>query len=167
LCKYGCTDDLPRRSGENRKIFKKEFDDAEVELLCFSIIDARYIFEAETSVRHFFEKDKIEYENNVGKKYKELVIINRAALSQIKQHFGMIQTSYIGRYEEMNNKVVALEKQIMELNHTIILNREKHRNELKDKDIELKNKDIEILQCKLQYFQGMVAAAAAPTSCAP
>ncbi len=59
----------------------------------------------------------------------------------------MIQNSYIGRYEEINNKIIQLEKYILEL---------KHQLELKDKDLELKQKDIllanqknELLEMKL------------------
>ena len=40
----------------------------------------------------------------------ELVIITNKELSQIKQHYRMIQNSYIGRYEEMHNKISSLEK---------------------------------------------------------
>ena len=48
-------------------------------------------------------------------------------------YYKMIQNSYIGRYEEINNKIIQLEKYILEL---------KHQLELKDKDLELKQKDI-------------------------
>jgi hypothetical protein len=86
---------------------------------------------------------------------KELIVINKKDLSQIKQHYKMIQNSYIGRYEEMQNKIIQLEKEIIlkennyareiiELNNNIILQsknieliNEIHKNELKDKDIEL------------------------------
>ena len=91
---------------------------------------------------------------------KELIIINKENLSQIKQHYKMIQNNYIGRFEEFNNKIQLLEKEIIELNNKILikdkdfeLQKEKYLNELKDKDIKLKNKDIELLQCKLKYFE--------------
>jgi len=147
LCKYGCTDDLQRRCSEHSKTYKKEFK-KDIELLCFSIIEAQYIFNAESNISQYFKGNSIEYGN-----MKEVIIINKKDLPQIKQHYKMIQNSYIGRYEEMNNRIVILEKEIIELNNKILLKDketeimiEKHKNELKDKDIE-------ILQIKLKFYE--------------
>lgn len=154
LCKFGCTYDLERRCSEHNKKFNKEFN-CNIELICFSIIDSRYIFDAENNIQQYFKSNIIEYKNT-----KELIVINKKDLAQIKQHYKMIQNSYIGRYEEMNNKIIQLEKDILELNNNIKLKdkdiellNEKYKNELKDKDIELKNKDIEILQYKLKLLE--------------
>jgi len=147
LCKYGCTDDLQRRCSEHNKTYKKEFK-KDIELLCFSIIEAQYIFNAESNVAQYFKGNSIEYDN-----MKELIIINKKDLGQIKQHYKMIQNSYIGRYEEMNNRIIILEKEIIELNNKLLLKDketeiiiEKYKNELKDKDIE-------ILQTKLKFYE--------------
>lgn len=147
LCKFGCTDDLQRRCTEHNNTYKKEFD-SNIELLCFSIIEAQYIFDAESNIKQYFKSNLISYES-----MKELIIINKNNLPQIKQHYKMIQNSYIGRFEELTNKVQLLEKEIIELNNKIIikdkdyeLQKEKHLNELKDKDIEL-------LQYKLKYME--------------
>ena len=153
LCKYGCTDDLPR-CAEHDKIFSKEFN-VQIELLCFSIIEAQYIFEAEKNITQFFKGNLVEYN-----KMKELIIINKKDLIQIKQHYKMIQNSYIGRFEEMNNKIILLEKEIIELNNKILLKdkdieilKSYHQNELQNKEIELQNKEIEILQCKIKFME--------------
>jgi hypothetical protein len=166
LCKYGCTDDLERRAGEHDKKFKKLFN-CSIELLCFSIIESKYIFEAETNIIQYFKSNIIKYNN-----FKELIIINKKELEQVKQHYKMIQNSYIGRYEQMNNKIILLEKDIIKLNNDIQLINEKHKNdiqlineknknELKDKDIqllnekhknEIKDKDIQLLEYKLQFL---------------
>ena len=139
LCKFGCTSDISRRNGEHEKTFKKEFN-KNVEMLCFSIIDVQYIFDAEKNITQYFKSNLISYENS-----KEMIIINRRDLPQIKQHYRMIQNSYIGRYEELNNKVVSLEKEVLRLNNELIV---------KDKDIEImieKHKN-EILRTKLEFF---------------
>ena len=155
LCKYGCTDDLERRAGEHDKKFKKLFN-CSIELLCFSIIESKYIFEAETNITQYFKSNIIKYDN-----FKELIIINKKELEQVKQHYKMIQNSYIGRYEQMNNKIILLEKDIIKLNNNIQLINEKHKNEIKDKDIqllnekhknEIKDKDIQLLEYKLQFL---------------
>jgi hypothetical protein len=156
LCKYGCTDDLERRCGEHDKKFMKEFN-SKIELLCFSIIEAKYIFNAETNITQYFKSNIIEYKNT-----KELIVINKKDLNSIKTHYGMIQHSYIGRYEEMYNKISLLEKEIIEFNNKFILQNEKHKNELKDKNFEIKNeqhknelkdKDIELLQYKIKFLE--------------
>jgi len=55
----------------------------------------------------------------------------------------------------MNNKIIQLEKDILELNNNIKLLNEKQKNELlieKHKN-ELKQKDIEILEYKLKLLK--------------
>jgi len=147
LCKYGCTDDLVRRTNEHTKHYKKEFN-KDIELLCFSIIENKFIFDAETNIKSFFCAQSIEY-----KKTKELIVINKKNLPNIKKHYALIQNSYIGHFKELYDKVNKLEQQLKD---------EKHKNELKDKDIELinekhknelKDKDIEIFKYKLQLLE--------------
>ena len=95
---------------------------------------------------------------------KELIIINKNDLSHIKQHYKMIQNSYIGRYEELTNKITLLEKEILESHNSIKLLNEKHKNELlteKHKNEllnekyknELKDKDIQILEYKIKLLE--------------
>jgi len=147
LCKYGCTDDLIRRTNEHNKTFYKEFN-INIELLCFSIIENKYKFNAETNISNYFQSKKINYDN-----YNELIIINKNELNSIKEHYKLIQNSYIGCFKELND-------QIIELNKLVII--EKHNNELKDKNIkiliekhnnELLNKDIQILQYKIKFME--------------
>ena len=57
----------------------------------------------------------------------------------------MMQNSYIGRYKEINNKIIELEKQIIIKDHQLELKDkdilfEKQKCELKDKDIQLEMK---------------------------
>ena len=141
LCKYGCTDDISRRTSEHERNFKKQYN-VDITLLLYSIIDPQYIFDAETNIRQYFKSNKISSDDK-----SELIVINNKNINQIKQHYKMIQNSYIGRYEEINNKIIELEKHILKLKHQI---------ELKDKDLELKQKDIllanqknELLEMKL------------------
>ena len=65
----------------------------------------------------------------------------------------MIQNSYIGRYDEMNNKISLLEKEIIELNNKLLIKDKdieiligKHNNELKDKDIKILEYKIKLLE---------------------
>ena len=57
----------------------------------------------ENNIRGYFRNNKI---NNDDK--TELIVINKNNMDQIKQHYKMMQNSYIGTYEEMNKKIVEL-----------------------------------------------------------
>jgi len=133
ICKFGCTDDLPRRCNEHEKYFKKEFN-KNIELIMFSIIETKYIFEAECNIKQYFKSNKLDYKDT-----KELIIINKNNLDQIKQHYRIIQNSYIGQFAEMNNKIIELEKQLIEYKNII---------QLKDKDLLFKEKEIQLLNEK-------------------
>jgi hypothetical protein len=147
LCKYGCTEDMVRRSGEHEKKFNKEFG-TNIELICFSIIEAQFIFNAEQNIKTFFSANKVEY-----KKHKELIVISKKEMTMIKDHYRMIQHSYIGRFKELNDQIHKLEIELNNKNHHIELLVEKHKNELKDKDMELKDKDIELLKYKVLLLE--------------
>lgn len=145
ICKYGYSDDLPRRNDEHTKTFKKEFNQ-DIELSCFSIIESKWLSEAETQIKHYFEPYKLEY-----KQYKELVVIDKKQLSQVKNFYSMIQKSFIGRYIELTSKIAELENKIIEEKHKNELLVEKHKNELQQEQHKngMKDKDIEILHMKL------------------
>jgi T5orf172 domain len=153
LCKFGCTDDLPRRCEELHKQYGKAFNTT-ITLLYFSIVDIIYKYDAETMIKLYFRNNIIVHEN-----HKELVIINKKELSDIKKIYENIQRNFIGRYEEINNKMISLEKEILMLHNSISLNDEKHKNELKDKEIEIMKekyekelikKELEIMKLKLE-----------------
>lgn len=162
VCKFGCTDDLPRRCNEHEKYFKKEFN-KKIELIMFSIIENKYIFEAESSIKQFFKSNKLDYKDS-----KELIILNKNNLNQVKQHYKMIQSSYIGQFAEMTDKIHQLEMQIYEYKnkyekqqvfHQLELEKSKHQLELEknnsnlQKEIsnnELLKKELEIMKLQMQ-----------------
>jgi predicted GIY-YIG superfamily endonuclease len=63
LCKYGYTDDLEKKCSEHDKKYNKEFN-TKIELLYFSIIESKYIFEAESSITQYFKSNLIGKHNN-------------------------------------------------------------------------------------------------------
>jgi hypothetical protein len=146
LCKFGCTNDLERRCGEHHKAFFKEFE-TDIRLLCFSIVEPEYIFDAETSMKLFFKDSIVDYNGS-----KELCIINKRELPKIRHYYGLIQNNYIGKYEETAKRIVGLEKQVMELSHSLKMKE-------KDNDImrlmcenERASKDAEWMKYKLQML---------------
>lgn len=161
LCKFGCTDDISRRTTEHNRTYKKLYNlETDIELLMFSIIDPQYIFDAENNIRGYFRNNKI---NNDDK--TELIVINKNNMDQIKQHFKMMQNSYIGRYEEMNKKIVELvgakgstwkaklskEKELLIKDHQIAIKDQELK--LKDKDIEIEKQKTELLELKMQILK--------------
>ena len=158
ICKFGCSKDINRRLGEHENKLNKEFN-TNIEVLCYSIIDPKYIFEAESSIRQYFKSNLIKYKN-----MDEIIVINKNNLDQIKTHYRMIQNSYIGCYEELNNIINNLNKELEKEKHNNELEkerhnnellREKHKNELNEErfNSSLKDKDIEILQYKIKLLE--------------
>ena len=145
LCKFGCSDDISRRTSEHMRNYKKQYG-TDISLLCYSIIDPQYIFDAETNIRGYFRSNKITQDDKT-----ELIIINKNNLGQIKQHYMMMQNSYIGRYEEMNKKITELEKEIIIKNHQLLI--KDKELELKDKDIQLEKQKSELLEMKIMMLK--------------
>jgi hypothetical protein len=155
LCKFGRSDDLIRRSIEHDKTYSKEFN-TNIELLCYSIIDPKFISQAEANISHYFENNKVDYNNE-----KELVVINSKNLKLIKEQYMMIQNLYIGHYTDLYNRITELEKELKDEKHKYILLTEQHKNELLveqhkyellNEQFKSKDKDIEILQLKLELL---------------
>ena len=179
LLKYGYTDDLPRRSAEHERNYRKIFNIDHIELICFSVIDPKYTTDAETSIANYFKTDKVEFNTA-----KELVILNKVDLDKTKKHFNMVKNSYIGCYKEMQEMINQLEQRLKEeqnkheltkkdyeyfqkesikeleltkekLTNELELTKERLTNELKlkDKELELKDKDIEFINMKVRILE--------------
>jgi len=134
ICKFGYTNDLVRRTNQHYKTYKKEFN-TEIELLLFSIIDPQYICQAEASISHYFNDNKLEGYLIKEVEQIELIIINKNNINQIKEH-----------YKELSDKINKLETELLHqkhINEILIL---KHDNELK-------NKNIELLEFKLHLLE--------------
>jgi predicted GIY-YIG superfamily endonuclease len=110
LYKFGKTDDLPRRSGEHERDFKKMFKINHIELMLFSVIDPKYITDAENSLKQFFRSNIINYENK-----EELIVLDKIMYTSTIQHYKLIKNSYIGCYMEMQDKIDKLERRLKDL----------------------------------------------------
>lgn len=105
LYKFGYTDDLPRRSGEHERDFKKIFKVDHIELMIFSVIDPKYISDAETSLKDYFKSNKVDYANT-----KELITLTKTEYEKASKHYTLIKNSYIGCYMEMQDRIDKLER---------------------------------------------------------
>ena len=100
----------------------------DIELLLFSIIDPQYVCQAETSISHYFNDNKLSGYSIKEVEQTELIIINQKSISQIKEHYRLIQNSYIGHYKELYDKINKLETELLQekhINEVLIL---KHDN---------------------------------------
>jgi hypothetical protein len=134
LYKFGNTDDLPRRSGEHERDFKKIFKINHIELMLFSVIDPKYIFDAESSLKDYFKLNKVNFKNT-----NELIALNKMEYEKATKHYKLIKNSYIGCYMEMQDKIDKLERRLKDLQNEYDLTKEKLENKLivKDKDIDI------------------------------
>jgi hypothetical protein len=57
----------------------------DIELLIFSIIDPQNVFKAETSISHYFNKDKLTNYFIKEVEQTELIIINKNSINSVKE----------------------------------------------------------------------------------
>ena len=110
----GFTDDLPRRSEEHERNYRKIFKVDHIELMIFSVIDPKYMSDAETSLKDYFKTNKVDYANT-----KELITLDKSEFDKAVKHYTLIKNSqeassfcsssglspagvYIGCYMEMH-----------------------------------------------------------------
>jgi hypothetical protein len=133
VIKYGRTDSLERRTTEHEKDYgkiKNVLQSSDLRLMKYAFIDDKYTSEAECDLSNFFNYSKYKYD---FLNRSELAIIPKDKISIIEKEYEKIRKIYAGNL----NEIIKLK-----LIHQLELNEEKHKNELKDKDIE-------ILQMKL------------------
>jgi hypothetical protein len=154
IFKFGYTNDLVRRTNEHYKTYKNEFN-KEIQLVIFSIIDPQYISEAETSISHYFNENKLNGYKIKDIEQTELVIINKDNMNQIKEHYRLIQNSYIGHYKELYDKIHKLETELIQEKYKSELIIQTHKNELliETHKNELKDKDIQLLEYKIKFLE--------------
>lgn len=141
ICKYGMTDNLERRTYQHGKTFQK-IKKTNLSLKYYSYIDPQYISEAETDISGFFDllDIKIKYDDMV-----ELVSLSPKLLNdQMKKKYVGLSNLYGGHVKELVAKIKSLEDKL-------ILQEEKHKNQLleKEKDnMELEKDNMELKKDK-------------------
>ena len=144
IFKFGYTKDLKERFETHQSNYKKEFKNIDsIELITFSVVDVFHLAAAESKLYTLFEDKKLEYKNE-----QELIILDKTKLNKIKEHYNMIQKTYIGSYQELYDQINELKQQLKDKDNEIklfksqydkIISEEQYKNQLKDKDIEILN----------------------------
>jgi len=147
ICKYGYTDDLPRRTREHTKFFEEQKRLGNVNLLCFSIIDPRFLSDAESRLTRMFRHCRVSYEDQT-----ELVRLNKREMKDIRSDFSLIQKSYLGCYTELVNKIHQMEtehqREVYDLK--LLFQKEKSRADLLEKDVKIKELEKQVLEQMLE-----------------
>jgi hypothetical protein len=168
LCKFGCTEDLVKRISQHEVRYKKDYGiDISIELLTYTIVDPKFLYEAEGGIRDYFKGER--YDNK-----SELILINKNNIDKVKNFYKAIHSLYIGGYRQIEEKVKQLEGEKYKLERELEeekyklereLEKEKNKNLLLEKDREIEREkyertidndrhQIEILKLKLQIASG-------------
>lgn len=135
IIKYGYTDDLSRRTSEHIKTYES-IKGVRLELIKYCYVDPKYLSEAETYIKNYFSDMEafVTY-----RKFSEVVSFDPKHTRQLNQTFDNIQCKYSGC-------VKGLLQEVENLRGEIVMLKEKHKWELKDKDrdLEIKDRDLEI-----------------------
>jgi len=149
ICKYGFTDNLPRRTKEHYAFFEKQ-KKFSIQLVCFSIIDPKFISDAENHVKRLFRHSSISYEQQT-----ELICIKSQELKDIKTDYGLLQKSYLGCYTELVDRIHRLETEHQKelYQQKLLYQQEKTRADLLEKEIMIKEKELENEVLKRQLLE--------------
>lgn len=130
--KYGFTDDLSRRIGENEVKYGK-LTNVSIKLSTFHIIDNKYTSDAEGDVRQLI--NTFQKKLNVDG-FNELIVLNEKELAFVKKQYSYIGTSYAGATVELQKQNTELKDKIKDLENEIITLKLTHENALQKERFE-------------------------------
>ena len=144
IIKYGLTEDIERRTKEHGKQYGS-IKGVQLGLMEFSYIDPKFLSEAETDIKDFFQTIEIPIEY---KSYKELVAIDPKHEKQIQKQYKYIGTEYQGNITE-------LVLQIKDLKTKLEFASKENAYKLKEKDyiIELKDEKLKYQELKNEVLE--------------
>jgi len=130
IIKFGLTDDLNRRTGEHLRDYGK-ISKANLELMKYCYVDPKYLSKAEVYIKEYFEDTEtfVKYKNHA-----EIISLDPKRKRQMERVFDSIQCKYSGC-------VKGLLQEVENMRGEIVMVKEKHKWELRDKDRELEIKD--------------------------
>ena len=158
IYKFGFTDDIDRRLSEHQNDYGT-LKNVNLQLVKFTMIEQKYIKDAENDLRDFFEKfnkrlivkiDKkivdenlLSYDSRLNNKNRyELIILNKDERESVFKYYKYLGNEYAGSTSELQNKIEKMKHEI----ELIKLEKEKQKDGYEN---ELLRKELEIL--KLQH----------------
>ena len=168
IYKFGFTDDIDRRLSEHQNDYGT-LKNVNLQLVKFTMIEQKYIKDAENDLRDFFEKfnkrfiikiDKtkkivsqgtepkaidenlISQDSRLNNKNRyELIILNKDELESVFKYYKYLGNEYAGSTAELQNKIEKMKHEI----ELIKLEKEKQKDGYEN---ELLRKELEILKMK-------------------
>ena len=164
IYKFGFTDDIDRRLSEHQNDYG-QLKNVNLQLTKFTMVEPRYIIEAEKDLRRFFDNfnkrlivkiDKIEkndeklsYNSNLNNKNRyELIILNKDELESVFKYYKFLGNEYAGSTTELQNKIEKMKHEIDKMKNEIELNKLEKENQKEKYENELLKKEMEILKLK-------------------
>jgi hypothetical protein len=168
IYKFGFTDDIDRRLSEHQNDYGA-LKNVNLQLVKFTMIEQKYIKDAENDLRDFFEKfnkrlivkiDKtkkivsqgtepkgidenlLSHDSHLNNKSRyELIILNKDELESVFKYYKYLGNEYAGSTTELQNKIEKMKHEI----ELIKLEKEKQKDGYEN---ELLRKELEILKMK-------------------
>jgi hypothetical protein len=165
LCRFGMTKDILERTSRHETVFKKEFN-KDIELVCCSIIDAKYVSKAETDLKAYFNNYLVAYKDSHNYNHTELIVIDKKGLNAAKHYYESLQYNFVGVHENLAKQIAAYEQkmkdqktmyeaQLKDKDHELqlLLKDKDHELQLKDKDYEVQMMKNEMLSMKIAFLE--------------
>lgn len=129
VAKFGTTNDLKRRMGENELEYEKF--DVNMELVIYNYIDPQYIFQSETRIKNMFQSMNMNVKHD---KYREIVVIPKKDMKTIKEGYQQIAALYMGHIKELIHIISEKDSEIVLLK--------------KDNEVQTLKKSLEVSEIK-------------------
>lgn len=145
VCKYGFSKDFKKRM-ETHKQEYKHIKNVNLSLKNISLIDPKYISNAEKDIKEIVPKYSFQFE-----KFDELIILDKKDFSELEKYYNILSHKYKGYNENLNTMITELKLSIRDTEHKIEIERNKHVIEIIQKDRELDQEKANVREEKLKY----------------
>lgn len=143
--KFGFTDNLPRRLPELERRY--DLPNVEFQLNTWNIIDEKYTSEAEGDIRELSKSFDVKL---AAKGYRELVVLNKLQLNEVKKTYAYIGAKYAGSTEEIQRQLADMKHALKDSENEVAYLKVSHKNELLEKDLVIQQEANELKLLKIQ-----------------
>jgi chromosome segregation ATPase len=170
VCKFGRTDNLEQRIANHKSEFKF-IRGTQLQLRKIAAIDPFHSSKAETDLKHYVNKFKLEFEQK-----EELIVVDKKELSEVEERMYFLSLRYGGSKQEIaglldkanqeidrlnremdyktkelvhiNKEIAHMNKEMDYKNNELRIQEEKYQAKILNKELEVK-----LAQQELKYFK--------------
>jgi len=145
VCKFGRTDNLEQRIANHKSEFKS-IRGTQLQLRKIASIDPFHSSKAETDLKHYVNKFKLEFEQK-----EELIVVDKKELAEVEDRMYFLSLRYGGSKQEIAGLLDKANLEIDRLNNEI----EKKNLQIQVLEEKYQNKELErkLAQQELKYFK--------------